>query len=187
MNKDYIWKHRDSNWIKDNPGKSTMYKEFLNTSSREDLSVSDNSVNRVSESIISRYADAGVYIIMCESEKYVYIGQSINVDVRIRNHKMKIFSDKKQVDTNIYTKIRNHVNQFGEDCLSFVKYIPMPYCGEAELLKKETETMIEFLKNGYVLYNEKFPKEVLEHTVFCPKEFQFEANNFIKSLIIGNK
>lgn len=34
--------------------------------------------------------DSGVYVIICEREKCAYVGQSINMGARMRNHKLCI-------------------------------------------------------------------------------------------------
>lgn len=187
MENKIVWKHRDKEWIKNNPGKPTMYKD-VSGSDQESVNVltdKDSAKALVSSGQVVKKRcsfDSGVYVIICENEKCVYVGQSSNVNVRLRSHKMCMLSVS-DVNSGVYILMSKHVKDHGIDNFVFKKYISMPHASEPELLKMEVSVMSEFIDMGYDLYNRIIPKDVLDEVVFCPKEHKETARKFIKELL----
>ena len=155
------WIKRDAAWIAENKGKPTMYKEEYEDgiieelkvdSSREKKEVLINVVERLPLKKRKGTKDAGIYGIICEVNRSIYIGQSMNIGSRLRNHKMIIANNYKS-EMNVYKDIRKDYIEFGDDSFKFVAIKEMPEATNEELLNAETELMIEYLENGWMLYN----------------------------------
>jgi len=166
---EYKWVRRSPEWIKENPGKGTMYKEYI---SKECDDSTSKSQKRAVITLLKQKPiepppkwtkhtppepkkgtkDAGLYAIICEANKWAYIGQSMNVGSRLRNHKMIIVHNYKS-ESKVYEDIKKDKNEFGIESFSFVKIKDMPEATSTQLLDAETKMMIEYLENGYSLYN----------------------------------
>jgi len=168
--KEYIWKHRDKQWIKENPGQPTMYKEFL---TKDEIILNVKEIIKAKNS--KQYAEpvygnntkydnrdksgAGIYIILCEASKSLYVGQSLSMNTRMRNHKMNLLSSKPPLSA-AYNKMRLDVFNHKMESFQFITYKPMPNAKYDELLRAEKEVMIYFMKEGYTLYNSDKPTNI---------------------------
>jgi hypothetical protein len=89
--------------------------------------------------------ETGVYAIVCEEIKAAYIGQSINLIGRIKNHKSNLVNNKHPIvdlqrDFNIY-----------KDSFEFTVICNSE--DDTDLLELETKNIAEYQRNGYRLYN----------------------------------
>lgn len=169
---DTIWLPRSAEWIKDNPGKGTLYKVDKNTLTPVDTKEPEKIKSKfqpdfksnVKTYFIPKLKHSGTYAIICDKAKYVYVGQSQNVKTRLRAHKMAIISPLTKLST--YTLMKEHWKQFGIKSFQFVE------CQKIEdtkdLLEAEINTMVEFLTKGYRLYNKQLP--IGEFAIYCPKD-----------------
>jgi hypothetical protein len=165
MEEKYIWERRTPEWIKENPGKGTMYKRYIVPIIPEPKKVQ---YLEVKEDLIGK--DAGVYVIFCDNEMYAYVGQSLNMDVRMRSHKM--YMSRKSKGQNSYINMKRHINKHGMDGFRFVKHFPMPFSTREQLLERECLVMGEVVRMGYTLYNKSISMEMVQEYVSCPKDFQ---------------
>ncbi len=124
---------------------------------------------------------AGIYVIICEIERHAYVGQSIDVENRLRSHKSAIKGNNKSVGKN-YIKLCDHYKKHGIDAFQFINYIPLPFASLNELLSKEDEIMTEFSKSGYSLYNTSVNVTITRDSVYCPIEYQPTINKLVKLL-----
>ena len=168
MEKEYTWERRTEEWIKANPGQGTMYKKYKDTEHELPALTFKTEEN-------SRRWDydehKGIYVIICEIEKYAYVGQSRNMNSRLRNHKM-IMVHTKPHETKTYIKMREHVAKHGIEAFQFLKHLPMPDANMIELTNMENEVMGNFVRKGYNLYNSAISLQMRDECVICPKEFQ---------------
>lgn len=163
------WIHRSKEWIAANPGKPTMFKV---TKAGEIVE---------SDSALTKCPNGGVYVILCEASKHVYVGQSKNAEVRLRNHKMIISRlCKTPENSDIYGKMIKHYEFHGEDSFVFKKYLKVDF--EEDLLVKEIEIMVEFIENGYTLYNRLVPREILNKMVYVPDYIRNKVLDYIKKI-----
>jgi hypothetical protein len=181
----HTWQRRDPEWIKENPGKGTMYKVDEN----------GNEVKKGEEDkiIIKRekfkregIPDAGTYAIICEKEKYVYVGQSISVATRLRSHKWIICKPFIPTEGNYgahYVLMHEHFKKHGMEGFEFAKQKPLPGATNSELLFEEVNTMIEFLEQGYKPYNHLASYQMIRASIFCPEKFRPEVELLIQGLI----
>lgn len=161
MNKEYKWERRSPEWIKENPGKPTMYKvydtqksEFKAIAAKNIVFDLDNKpIGSLSSPTLSLTFAAGVYVIECVPEKCVYIGQSRNVPVRLRNHKYKILIDFGSDDT--YTDMRSDRIKHGIDSFTFSILHHMPEAKKQQLCSKEAEAISYYISKGYKVYNKQ--------------------------------
>ncbi len=165
--KPYKWEKRTEDWIKENPGKGTMFKRYFNNT--------DEKAEVIKEERTKVYPimkdDFGVYAIICDAEKCVYVGQSQNMNVRIRSHKMSILGPS--IKKGIYVKIKEHCEKHGPSCLEFKKILRLPEGSKIEdLLIKEDEIMAEFLQKGYTLYNFSVNNSLYNDHLHCPKDYK---------------
>ena len=111
--------------------------------------------------------DSGVYVIICEKSKSVYVGQSVSMNNRMRNHKMNIINDRPYC-INSYKEMKRDYLLYGIDSFKFVKY---KYITDVdEMLKEEEFTMYEFMAKGYKLYNSLIP--MTNNLIYCPSELK---------------
>jgi predicted GIY-YIG superfamily endonuclease len=177
----YKWEKRSPEWIKSNPGKGTMYKanpdgsEYTEGSEpKKFIPTAQNPIpfNKVINT------DAGVYVVVCEKAKHAYVGQSVNMGTRLRSHKMSIVKS----EASTYLKMRNHWRLYGEEAFDYIKHTHMPTSTEEELLQKEAEVMMEYIRAGYILYNGLINVNILADIVSCPKDFQLIIEQTINKL-----
>jgi predicted GIY-YIG superfamily endonuclease len=180
--KNYKWVQRDKEWINNNPNKGTMYKVLV-----EDVIVTSSLGKQSRCRVIegenlglkySKKLDAGIYIIVCEVEKHVYVGQSTNVPSRIRNHKMNISKDNPASD-KIYYKMRKHKMIHSINAFQFSMYESLPGADNALLLQREITAMKEWFKKGYLLYNNSVLQSIKDQYVYCP----FELRSLVTSVV----
>lgn len=171
-----VWLKRSEEWIKNNPGKGTMYKAVPETAPREAL-MSINGTNR------KRYekkpegdSDRGIYVIICEIAKAAYIGQSYNMGVRMRNHKAAILG-RISSQNKTYDKIKKDVTTHGIDSIIFTKHCFVSENSSENLTEKENEVMYYYLNKGYRLYNCSIPGNIL-----CPEKHLILINSLIEKL-----
>ena len=168
--KPYTWEKRSEEWIKENPGKGTMYKKYIDGIEPEEKPVRAKIIPGMTLGKINN--ERGIYVIVCEIEKHVYVGQSINMDTRLRQHKMSIVSkgkDQQQAET--YDKIRKHYFKHGIEAFEFKKHL---YVGpeKEQLSIMENRVMNDFSQKGYTLYNMVISIGALRNIVQCPTEFK---------------
>lgn len=167
MNK-IVWAIRSKEWIKDNPGKGTMYKTELKEDEAPPINLLAPIRNKLKgERNKDLIHDTGIYLIICEQAKSVYVGQSINMGSRMRSHKMNITAiDPPQLQT--YAKIREDWNKYGAISFEFKRYLPLPNTTTSEdLTNHENNTMWEYMNNGYKLYN-----TVITGNIYCPENLR---------------
>lgn len=161
--KNYVWKKRSEDWIKNNPGLPTMYKEYFESGV---LSISE--VKELPKEKIrhiefkpnpkferANYSlsgpDAGVYVILCENMKHAYVGQSKAMDNRMRQHKYSIVKDC--VKGKVYELMHEHKLEHGAEAFTFIKHTKMPHASEKDLKIQEKKVMHMYIQDGYTLYN----------------------------------
>jgi len=158
-----VWLKRSEEWIKQNPGKGTMYKVDIDGSETKENLSAINCVNRKKyESKPKGLDDCGIYVIICEASKSAYIGQSINISTRLRSHKFAIHGthgDKNKV----YKRMKEDLISFGVESFQYLKHITG--IKEHELTDKENQVMFEFMDKGYNLYN----IAISSGNVYCPE------------------
>jgi len=183
--KNYKWVQRDKEWIKNNPNKGTMHKVLveeviiipsLGRQYRSQVIVGENLGLKYSKKL-----DAGIYVIVCEAEKHVYVGQSTNVPSRMRNHKMNISKDNPASD-KIYDKMRKHKKIHGIDAFQFSMYESLPGADNSLLLNRENTAMKEWFKKGYLLYNNSVLQSIRDQYVYCPLELQSLVTSVVSIL-----
>lgn len=184
--KEFIWLKRTKQWIKENPGKGTMYKALRpEIIIKPDITASDYRKKKYAEKTNTEYdpqkgRDAGIYVICCEKTKHAYVGQSMNMDVRMRNHKMNICG-KLQCSAQAYDKMRKHFQEFGIESFSFTKHIIIPSANTNILCDIEAKTMYEFIERGYILYNKNI--NFGANVIHCPSDIK----DVIKTIIEKSK
>lgn len=178
-----IWLKRDAEWIKNNPGKPTMYKGKLDLNNDYKGEVLLKKAKKDKINIIknenSDFPDAGVYIILNEKTKSVYVGQSINMSSRIRNHRHFIL-EKAINKYKVYDKMIKDKKNHGIESFEFIKYVLMPNKNTQELKQVENDVMHEFKAKGYELYN----MEVSLGNVYCPIKYKDDISNIINLIVI---
>ena len=179
-NKKYKWERRAPEWIKENPGKGTMYKVFEDGTIEEPKQAKTKPVE-IPLLSFCKATDAGVYVIENSRYKYAYVGQSKNMGVRLRNHKMNIISVHES-DANVYLKMRQHYRDGEENDFEFIRYVSMPNATQTALLEKEKEVMSEYVRLGYTLYNLSVNVTVEAETIYCPIKYQELIKSVVKKL-----
>lgn len=170
--KEEIWLHRSQEWIKENPGKGTMYKasqpevEKPKPTKRIDLS----------EIKTGEYRNPGIYAIICEKAKSVYVGQSKNMANRLRNHKMVLLS--RRPPSKIYERMLIDIDNYGIESFTFEKHIDLKDHDVPNILEIERETMWFFLEKGYRLYNADLP--IGNNAIYCPETMRDTIVSLIK-------
>jgi len=172
---------RSAEWIKENPNKGTMYKAVIDCDT--ELKPPTNAVKSVREYIKKKGIKtvAGVYTVYCEKSNSIYIGQSINVSSRLRQHKYQLSKDCNNTKIASYDEMMKDVKLYGLDSFTFSILETVENPNITVLLQKEAETMLEFLKRGYTLYNKHVP--LSNDVVFCPNRFKKTVEEFVTSLI----
>ena len=166
------WVKRPDEWIKENPNKPTMYKiqvEEFESKKRRTFTKRGKKLSK---------KGSGIYAIVCEKTKSAYIGQSKNISVRLRNHKMNLKNQKNNGES--YKRMYEDVNRFGLDSFDF-RCIEMT---DVNLLRKETEAMNLFMNSGYKLYNAQVNASA--SYVYCPFEIQDVVLKIITEYIKDN-
>jgi len=90
-------------------------------------------------------SDIGVYCIECKETNSIYVGQSINITGRFKNHKSLLIAKKHGV-----SRMQLDFNLFG---VSAFEFYTLFNCEQDNLLKHETQYIKEFLAKGYNMYN----------------------------------
>lgn len=202
------WRKRDAEWIKANPKKPTMYK--VNSETGEEIEVDvkktvfrpatkkplPKEVTRFGFKSATDYAAAtnvggprlkdgssGIYAIICEIEKHAYVGQSISMDNRLRNHKMNILNPVKS-DAS-YKVMRKHFEEHGIEAFQFIKVKELPLADQSILLDEEGKEMARFMRDGYALYNRDLPREIIDECILCPHEFRETIKALIQAIKDG--
>ncbi len=179
-----IWLKRSPEWIKNNPGQPTMYKGVLNLDDdyKGNVLLKKEKKKKLDEikNTNSDFPDAGVYIIVNNETKSVYVGQSINMSNRLRSHKHYIL--EKAVNKNqVYDKMIEDKIKHGIESFEFIKYILMPNKNGMELVEVENDVMHEFMAKGYSLYN----RSVYLGNIYCPIKYKDDIVKVIDLLIIN--
>ena len=176
----YVWAKRSAEWIKENPGKGTMYKIPIEQKEEIKKEVKNLMISRAEKKKIElQTKTCGVYAIVCEVEKMAYIGESFNVEVRMRNHKMCI--NNASSSAVMYKLMNYHQGKHGKNAFQFIKMHEIDNNGmKDELLIKEAETMHEFIEMGYKLYNQSIPAN--PNSVICPKHLAEDIKAIISKV-----
>lgn len=176
----YVWAKRSAEWIKENPGKGTMYKIPIEQKEEIKKEVKNLMVSRAEKKRIElQTKTCGVYAIICEIEKMAYIGESFNMEVRLRNHKMCINNSSSHAA--MYSLMNMHQYKHGKECFKFIKVHEIENTGSKEaLLIKEAETMHEFIDMGYKLYNQSIPSN--PNSINCPKHLADDIKTIISKV-----
>lgn len=123
-------------------------------------------------------SDIGVYAIVCEETKSVYIGQSKNIPVRLRNHKYTL--NKGEYKDN-YPTWQKDWDELGEGNFRFEKIYN---CKEDKLLYWETYYIKLYRTEGYTIYN--IQEETLDRSmVTCPAEYKDLITQLVSQLEKG--
>lgn len=170
----YKWVKQSPEWIKNNPGKPTMYKQFGKylpdeLIKREKVASAIKYMTSPPLLELPDHSGYGVYAIVCEAEKYAYVGESKNVSVRIRNHKMNIMGHT-PTDSKAYTLMRDHRKKHGIEGFSFVVHTDKEFNSKSILLEAEAYLMGQYLSDGYKLYNSAISLFGAKDIMYCPKE-----------------
>lgn len=146
----YTWAKRDIEWIKQNPGKGTMYKVYEGqTETKQDIKPIVKEVKQIVKvnlppkvkNPISKFG--GVYAIINEHSKLIYVGQSLSPKVKLRYHKMHISANSKDLLYKLMIEHKEHL-----------KYIVLELdISVSELTHKEAEYIKQYISQGYKLYN----------------------------------
>lgn len=156
-----IWVRRSPEWIKENPKGGTMYKVKVG-GDEPTPNTASNYVKRTYNKLKNK-TDKGIYAIICEPSKHVYVGQSIRVNTRIRSHRYKLINQHTNC-VKTYKKMREDFLIHGLDGFQFIKCKDMPDALTEDLINSERETMFEFLEKGYKLYN----YQIEVYNIYCP-------------------
>lgn len=148
-----MWLKRSEDWIKQNPGKGTMYKCVAETAEPDNLTALLAPVRKQYQKKPKKGLDSGIYAIICEQAKRAYIGQSECMGNRMRSHKMCITTDRAASQKNTYKKIRADYLLYGADSMQYVRLKTYLGATSDQLVEYETQTMFEYLAKGYQLYN----------------------------------
>lgn len=173
----YVWVKRPQEWINANPGKGTMYKEILSEVVDDTVLVKEVRNKRKYVSKANKISDCGIYAIICEKAKRVYVGQSINMSVRMRNHKACMLRTQTS-KMGVYIKMGEDIEKYGIDSFFFSEYKPMIGANTNDLIIEETKAMHDFINRGYELYNIS-----LMGNIYCPDEYKVQLQAFIFRLI----
>lgn len=176
--KKIIWVPRTAEWIRNNPGKGTMYK--IDSSEQPPITASA-SIKKIYQKnntpIITKGEDAGIYAVICNATKSAYIGQSTNMDSRMRNHKMMIIGTQEKC--SVYIRMKKDYQQFGIESFDFIKCYKLPFYTNENLWVKEQETMWEYIEKGYTLYN--IAVSLGDNVIYCPIHLKDLITKFIIS------
>jgi predicted GIY-YIG superfamily endonuclease len=169
MEEKKVWMKRSEEWIKQNPGKPTMYKDYPNNANVNSLVFDTRRV------VKKRYEKrtSGIYVILCEPAKSVYVGMSENIESRLRSHKFNI---NRKYNKSPYIKICEDIETYGVS--SFELKIYEEVNQTSNLFRKETETMHLFKRDGYNLYNQVIG-ELSKDLIYCKEELQPQINKLI--------
>lgn len=170
------WKRRSPEWIKENPGKSYLYKDIKPLVVMPDVVVTSKYVNSYKANRKVFPGQCGIYVVVCEVEKYVYVGQSMNVGVRLRSHKLAILS--KDYDGSMYHKMREHSNANGG--ISSFEFKTHKLCDMCDLDEEESRGMLHYAQRGYKLYNKVIT--IVDQSVYCPDNYRHIVTEVIEKL-----
>jgi hypothetical protein len=185
--KEYEWVPRPKDWIKDNPGKGTMYKHYLKDGEPpvESCALIKKEYKKLELEYCKKerdLSDSGIYVIICEPSKRAYVGQSMSMSVRMRNHKMIISgSNIRNNETNTYKDMISDFNLYGISAFSFIKHKSLPGLDAADLMNHESNAMGEFIELGYRLYN--LNVNIGNNVIYCPPDII----DWVRSLIVKCK
>ena len=173
-----VWLNRSKEWIEQNPNQGTMYKATLDFSNtKEDTSSLVKSARKYIKKK-SVKAIAGIYCISCTKTNSAYIGQSTNIQSRIRQHKHNILKKDSTKSLPVYSKIRKDIEKHGIESFEFltIEIVDNPTC--EILIQKENDFMQSLLAKGTILYNSHVPH--LNNIIWCPEHLKAKAAQFIQ-------
>ncbi len=177
----YVWLYRSKEWIEKNPNKGTMYKALVSDIKKDTDISSLTSRERFKIKNKTKKVVAGTYLIVCEKSNSVYVGQSINVHSRLRQHKYQLLKEKNDLTQLVYLKMKNDIAKHGIDSFSFQLYEQIENATNEALLIKETELMHKVLSLGVNLYNTHIPFS--PQFIYCPDNIKEKVKEFINELI----
>lgn len=122
----------------------------------------------------------GIYRIVNEGLKTVYIGQSINVPTRIRQHKHMLKGGLYGTKGDKMKALQDDYNRFG---LEAFKFEQIHACEPDDLLEWETYYCKLYHDEGYALYNHFINTEMTG--IFCPDAFKPTIEKLINFLDKG--
>lgn len=120
----------------------------------------------------------GVYVILCSVENRIYVGQSANIENRIKTHEMNITAIRKSKET-CYKQMIVDFEKHGIGAFEFKIHKESDSYNRENLLKMEREAMIHYIDAGYELYNSCL---TLGESIYCPTELQVTINLLIKKI-----
>jgi predicted GIY-YIG superfamily endonuclease len=176
-----VWLFRSKEWIAQNPNKPTMYKASLENIDKECeinnlVKKTRNKIKNQNKKVI-----AGTYLILCKESNTAYVGQSVNIHSRLRQHKYQLAKETNNSMSLVYLKMKKDIEKYGSDCLSFEVYEELENPTIETLLIKETELMHKIFHKGMFLYNTYIPFSV--DLLYCPEDIKQKVKDFIKSVV----
>ena len=193
VQKTFVWKSQPKSWQEANPALSPMYKvysdgteEFLEKGKTSKIKAAPHKKPVTVKEIISEIGKVrkkrdhtgtcGIYIVICEATKSVYVGQSVNIESRLRSHKGQVTNLK--CNYKLYTKIREDFKQHGNGSIEYKLHKSVNEL--TQLTEEEIQTMREFIEKGYSLYNTHVP--LGRDSVYCPPQFKDSIKTIISAL-----
>jgi hypothetical protein len=173
-----VWLNRSKEWIEQNPNQGTMYKATLDFSNtKEDTSSLVQSTRKYIKKK-SVKAIAGIYCISCTKTNSAYIGQSTNIQSRIRQHKYNLLKNNSTKHPIVYSKMRKDLEKYGIESFEFLTIEIVDDPTYENLVVKENEFMQSILTKGITLYNLYVPH--LNNIIWCPEHLKAKAAQFIQ-------
>lgn len=129
-------------------------------------------------------SDIGIYAIENESSKSVYVGQSKNVPVRIRNHRMNLRNNSYLRNSGGLTELQWHWNQSEQiKPQGLFTFEQIHECEEHELYYWETYFCKKYDEEGWKVFNMFQNTEI--SGLMCPEQFKPIINKMIDLLDKG--
>lgn len=122
----------------------------------------------------------GIYRIVNEEKKTVYVGQSKNVPVRIRSHKSALKNNAYSFKGDKLKALQDDYNKFGIGSFVFEQIFE---CDPDDLLEWETYYCKLHAEEGYTLYNYFINTDI--GGLMCPAEFKEIITKLINKLDSG--
>lgn len=184
-NRNWKWASRPSGKV----GKVDVYKKYYNPKKdiiKQNIVKTDIEKTIITEKPVKKRIGSvsGTYAIVCEVEKHVYIGQSIDVSNRLRSHRM--FMSGRKIESKTYIKIKEHVNKHGIGAFDFRIHMECQDSSLKNLLHMESQAMADYVKMGYKLYNSSINIQTVENAIFCPEKYRDIINLIIKKIDENN-
>jgi len=137
--------------------------KLLNVSYKGRKIVVDNNIVKIDKQLLSKKTKVGltgVYVIVNEVLKSCYVGQSINLNGRLKNHKSLLVTGKHSV-----LELQKDYTAFSSD---FEFKILCHSEDDTDLLQNETMYISQYKRKGYRIYNTIHDTEnPMAHTVVC--------------------